>query len=100
MCNLICFTGYQPSSFTSQAGASVSRMMLPLQIDTDATQGKKIQVAQENADIHAFMKVRWAEELKSTFYAHTLILNITTKLLKDCVKLYYIKSQERGALKL
>ena len=33
-------------------------MMLPLEIDTDATQGKKIQVAQEYADIHAFMKVR------------------------------------------
>ena len=32
--------------------------MLPLQIDTDETQGKNIQVAQEYADIHAFMKVR------------------------------------------
>ena len=33
-------------------------MMLPIQIDTDETQGKNIQVAQEYADIHAFMKVR------------------------------------------
>ena len=43
------------SNFTSQG---VSRMMLPIQIDTDETQGKNIQVAQEYADIHAFMKVR------------------------------------------
>ena len=68
-------------------------MMLPIQIDTDETQGKNIQVAQEYADIHAFMKVRCQSRVIHFRLSKQFIYSTLNRYPKYCASYSYIEYQ-------